>query len=87
MICFYLARSIVKDDFGTWGKDRRSDDHRRRHRQRGRPHAALAMLWIFYCFTGKTGITPRLTWPTASICVGAVLLVIDGFKHKKDKAV
>lgn len=86
VICFYLARSIVKDDFGTWGKtgaamiiggaignvvDRMLHGH----------------VVDFLLFYWQNWYYPAFNVADSFICVGAVLLVIDGFKHKKDKAV
>ena len=86
MICFYLARSIVKDDFGAWGKtgaamiiggaignvvDRMLHGH----------------VVDFLLFYWQNWYYPAFNVADSFICVGAVLLVIDGFKHKKDKAV
>ncbi|MDO5639367.1 MAG: signal peptidase II [Neisseria sp.] len=86
VICSYLARAIVKDDFGLWGKtgaamiiggaignviDRLQHGH-------------VVDYLLFYW---QNWYYPAFNVADSFICVGAVLLVIDGFKHKKDKAV
>ncbi|WP_107928898.1 signal peptidase II [Neisseria animaloris] len=83
VISFYLARAIVKDDFGTWGKlgaamviggafgnviDRLIHGH----------------VVDFLLFYWKNWYYPAFNVADSFICVGAVMLVIDGFKHKKD---
>lgn len=85
-ICFYLARAIVKDDFGCWGKtgaamiiggaignviDRILHGH----------------VVDFLLFYWQDWYYPAFNIADSFICVGAVLLVIDGFKYKKVKAV
>ncbi len=85
VISFYLARAIVKDDFGAWGKwgaamviggafgnviDRLIHGH----------------VVDFLLFYWQNWFYPAFNVADSFICVGAVLLVIDGFKHKKEKA-
>ncbi|MDO4906480.1 signal peptidase II [Neisseria sp.] len=83
VISFYLARAIVKDDFGPWGKwgaamviggafgnviDRLMHGH----------------VVDFLLFYWQNWFYPAFNVADSFICVGAVLLVIDGFKHKKE---
>lgn len=83
VISFYLARAIVKDDFGTWGKlgaamviggafgnviDRLIHGH----------------VVDFLLFYWQNWHYPAFNIADSFICVGAVMLIIDGFKHKKD---
>lgn len=83
VISFYLARAIVKDDFGTWGKygaamviggafgnviDRLIHGH------------VVDFLLVYW----QDWYYPAFNVADSFICVGAVLLVIDGFKHKKE---
>ncbi|OSI18596.1 signal peptidase II [Neisseria dentiae] len=85
VISFYLARAIVKDDFGAWGKwgaamviggafgnviDRLIHGH----------------VVDFLLFYWQSWFYPAFNAADSFICVGAVMLVIDGFKHKKEKA-
>lgn len=85
VISFYLARAIVKDDFGTWGKlgaamviggafgnviDRLLHGH------------VVDFLLVYW----QNWYYPAFNVADSFICVGAVLLVIDSFKHKKNKA-
>lgn len=82
VISFYLARAIVKDDFGTWGKlgaamviggaagnviDRLIRGH----------------VVDFLLFYWQDWFYPAFNIADCFICVGAVLLVVDGYKHKK----
>lgn len=84
VISFYLARAIVKDDFGAWGKwgaamviggafgnviDRLIHGH----------------VVDFLLFYWQNWFYPAFNAADSFICVGAVLLIIDGFKHKKEK--
>ncbi|MDO1516412.1 signal peptidase II [Neisseria sp. MVDL18-041461] len=83
VISFYLARAIVKDDFGAWGKlgaamviggafgnviDRLIHGH----------------VVDFLLFYWQNWHYPAFNIADSFICVGAVMLIIDGFKHKKD---
>lgn len=82
VISLYLARAIIKDDFGAWGKigaamviggafgnviDRLLYGH----------------VIDFLLFYWKDWYYPAFNIADSFICVGAVLLVLDGFKHKK----
>ncbi|EGV35469.1 signal peptidase II [Neisseria weaveri] len=85
VICTYLARAIVKNDFGIWGKygaamiiggafgnviDRLLHGH------------VVDFLLVYW----QNWYYPAFNVADSFICVGAVLLVIDSFKHKKNKA-
>ena len=86
VICTWLARSIVKDEFGAWGKwgaamiiggavgnvvDRLLHGH------------VIDFLLFYY----QNWFYPAFNIADSFICVGAVLLVLDGFKQQKaDKA-
>ncbi|MFC3873137.1 signal peptidase II [Neisseria musculi] len=85
VISFYLARAIVKDNFGTWGKygaamiiggaagnvaDRLIYGH----------------VVDFLLFYWQSWYYPAFNVADSFICVGAALLVIDGFKHKKENS-
>ena len=82
VICFYLARSIVKEDFGRWGRlgaamiiggaignviDRLVYGH------------VVDFLLVYW----QNWFYPAFNVADSFICVGAVLLVIDSFTHKK----
>ena len=82
VICFYLARSIVKEDFGRWGRlgaamiiggaignviDRLVYGH------------VVDFLLVYW----QNWFYPAFSVADSFICVGAVLLVIDSFTHKK----
>lgn len=86
VVCTWLARSIVKDEFGAWGKwgaamiiggavgnvvDRLLHGH------------VIDFLLFYY----QNWFYPAFNIADSFICVGAVLLVLDGFKQQKaDKA-
>lgn len=82
VISFYLGRSIVKDDFGKWGKlgaamviggaagnviDRLIHGH------------VVDFLLVYW----QNWYYPAFNIADSFICVGAALLILDGFKHKK----
>ncbi|OSI14160.1 signal peptidase II [Neisseria dumasiana] len=82
VISFYLARGIVKDDFGKWGKlgaamviggavgnviDRLIHGH------------VVDFLLVYW----QNWYYPAFNVADSFICVGAALLILDGFKHKK----
>lgn len=83
VISGYLARAIMRDDFARWGKigaamiiggaignaiDR----------------VAYGHVVDFLLFYWQDWYYPAFNIADSFICVGAVLLVIDGLKHKKD---
>ncbi len=83
VISVWLARSIVKDDFGRWGKwgaamiiggaignvvDRLQHGH----------------VIDYFLFYWQNWYYPAFNVADSFICVGAALLVIDGFRHKKE---
>lgn len=83
VISVWLARSIVKDDFGRWGKwgaamiiggaignvvDRLQHGH----------------VIDYFLFYWQSWYYPAFNVADSFICVGAALLVIDGFRHKKE---
>lgn len=83
VISFYLIRAIVKDEFGAWGKlgaamvvggaagnviDRLLHGH----------------VVDFLLFYWQDWFYPAFNAADCFICVGAALLVSDGFKHKKE---
>ena len=83
VICSYLARAIVKNEFGSWGKwgaamiiggaignviDRLAYGH----------------VVDFLLFYWQNWYYPAFNSADSFICVGAACLVIDSFKHKKD---
>ncbi|MCP1659115.1 signal peptidase II [Neisseria perflava] len=86
VICVYLARSIVRDDFARWGKigaamiiggaignviDRLAYGH----------------VVDFLLFYWQDWYYPAFNIADSFICVGAVFLVLDGlFKNKKAEA-
>ncbi|WP_274584805.1 signal peptidase II [Neisseria leonii] len=82
VICIWLARSIVKDEFGAWGKwgaamiiggalgnvaDRLQHGH----------------VVDYFLFYWQNWYYPTFNVADCFICTGAVLLVIDGFKQPK----
>ena len=82
VICFYLAHSIVKEAFGRWGRlgaamiiggaignviDRLVYGH------------VVDFLLVYW----QNWFYPAFNVADSFICVGAVLLVIDSFTHKK----
>lgn len=83
LVCAYLARAIVKDEFGCRGKlgaamiiggalgnviDRMLHGH----------------VIDFLLFYWQNWYYPAFNVADSFICVGAVLLVLDGFKHKQE---
>ena len=83
VICGYLARAIVKNEFGKWGKwgasmiiggaignvlDRLAHGH----------------VVDFLLFYWQNWYYPAFNIADSFICVGAACLVIDSFTHKKD---
>lgn len=83
VICSYLARAIVKNEFGSWGKwgaamiiggaignviDRLAYGH----------------VVDFLLFYWQNWYYPAFNIADSFICVGAACLVIDSFKHKKN---
>lgn len=85
VICFFLVRAIIKDEFGGVGKwgaamivggatgnviDRLIHDH------------VIDFLLFYY----KEWYYPAFNVADSFICVGAVLLVLDSFTHRKKHA-
>ena len=82
VICVYLGRAIIRDDFGCWGKtgaamiiggaignviDRLVHGH----------------VVDFLLFYWQNWFYPAFNVADSFICVGAVLLVLDGIQKKK----
>lgn len=80
-ICSFLAREIIKDKFGTWGKwgaamviggatgnvvDRLLHGH----------------VIDFLLFYWQNWFYPAFNIADSFICVGVVLMLVDGFRHK-----
>ena len=81
VICSFLAREIIKDKLGTWGKwgaamviggavgnvvDRMMHGH----------------VIDFLLFYWQNWFYPAFNIADSFICVGVVLMLIDGFRHK-----
>ena len=85
IICSYLAHEIIKDKFGSWGKwgaamviggavgnvvDRLLHGH----------------VIDFLLFYWQNWFYPAFNIADSFICVGVVLMLIDGFRHKPVQA-